>query len=180
MVPIIDDLPEFMTVLTSDRKKIKIPTKIVKESKFLTRYYELFKRPYVIGMIHFKSDGYEKLITLLSLCDLNTPHIPLRFTFLDESLTPALSAFAEANQPVMDYFNSLSALDVFKILTACNRLLVERVDDLFRVYIRTLDEERRDRLMRAQFATFRYFNYIESIQNGYELNDGYVLPAEGA
>uniref|UniRef100_A0A7E4UP98 BTB domain-containing protein n=1 Tax=Panagrellus redivivus TaxID=6233 RepID=A0A7E4UP98_PANRE len=171
-----DVFPDSMKICTTDNKIIEVSRKLILESETLqnhVRYGNINDAKSVM----FRSSSYPKALMVLSLCDLDKPHIPLVCPAINEPLAPALLAFKQTNQPVMDYFNSLSYLDLYEITKVVADLDITRIYDLLCIYVRTLDVDRRARLTRAQYAIAEYYRYIEG--DPYR-NEAYVMPAEGA
>uniref|UniRef100_A0A7E4VIE4 Uncharacterized protein n=1 Tax=Panagrellus redivivus TaxID=6233 RepID=A0A7E4VIE4_PANRE len=170
---------KFMEIFTSGHETIKVPRNIVEESELLLYYARTFGHMPQDRRIEFNSRAYHKAIKALNMCDLGTPHVPLEFS-ADASITPSMSAFAQANQPVMNYFNSLMQLDLYEIYTVFSEISIRRLADLYRVYVQTLDEDRRERLFRSRLAIYKYFRHVEGFEDDDEDAEEYVMPAEGA
>uniref|UniRef100_A0A7E4VIX7 SKP1-like protein 21 n=1 Tax=Panagrellus redivivus TaxID=6233 RepID=A0A7E4VIX7_PANRE len=172
-------LPRFVKKFTLDHKTIRIPREIIRESEVLIILFKAFGNISSKQRIALSSVSYHKALKALNLCDLDTPHVPLTMPPPDAPMTPELSEFAEENQPVMDYFKTLMNLDLYEINKVASFLSIRRLCDLINVYIITLDEDRRERVLRGQVAINEYFRHMEDIQQEDEDDNQYVLPAEG-
>uniref|UniRef100_A0A7E4W9K7 NR LBD domain-containing protein n=1 Tax=Panagrellus redivivus TaxID=6233 RepID=A0A7E4W9K7_PANRE len=170
------EIPDSMEIFMSNDKTITVPRKIVKESDFLISFYKAFGSFPGRLFVGFSGHAYHKALKALNLCDLDTPHVPLEIASI-APITPALSAFAKANQHVMDYFNSLMNLDLYEITIVASFMSIRRLCDLFLVYLMTLDEDRRERILRGHSAISEYFYHL---QENDEENSDYVFPADGA
>uniref|UniRef100_A0A7E4VG69 BTB domain-containing protein n=1 Tax=Panagrellus redivivus TaxID=6233 RepID=A0A7E4VG69_PANRE len=176
----IGGLSDFVEIQTSDDKIITFPRKVAIESNFLIRFYKAFGSIPDSQVTQFSSHVYHKALKVLILCDLDSPHVPLEIASPHAPMTPELSAFTQANQPAMDYFNSLMNLDLYEIGAVASTLSIRRLCDLINVYILNLDADTKERVLRGQAAIDEYFRHMEGIHEDEDEDIQYVSPAEGA
>uniref|UniRef100_A0A7E4W6Z9 Skp1 domain-containing protein n=1 Tax=Panagrellus redivivus TaxID=6233 RepID=A0A7E4W6Z9_PANRE len=135
MAAIVANLPETLKIRTVDAQVLEVTGKLINESAVIKQIYESKKDSNDTEItVSVKYSDLKTAVDVLELCDLETPHVVLKKSKIDQRL------FIEANQPAMEFLNSVWGEDFLASVHLAGELEISRLVDLWMVFLVNLAE----------------------------------------
>uniref|UniRef100_A0A7E4W7H7 Skp1 domain-containing protein n=1 Tax=Panagrellus redivivus TaxID=6233 RepID=A0A7E4W7H7_PANRE len=146
MAAIVANLPETLKIRTVDDQVLEVTGKLINESAVIKQIYESKKDSNDTEItVPVKYSDLKTVMDVLDLCDLDTPHV-LSTSKIDQRL------FIEANQPAMEFLNSVWGEDFLAGIDLAHSLEIQRVVDLLLVHVMNLAKGKNTKEIRQIFG----------------------------